>query len=200
MNKYFYLFVLIYNFSIIILNLISIIKSFSNLNVIVIFLFNLFYSVYGFILMLIDYTNSLEQNNRIQRIHICIRSCYLLTAIVYNVMQIILMGFFYGDRCHFGEQECLYLQFNFYFYFIYLGFSVLMTLIMVSNINKIKLKKIHSTAEECSICMEEMQVLGVETLCQHHFHEDCIKKWGKVNNNCPLCFCSKNITQCFNFL
>lgn len=42
---------------------------------------------------------------------------------------------------------------------------------------------------ECSICYEKYyENSNISTLsCDHCFHTDCIKNWGKRKNNCPIC-------------
>jgi len=43
--------------------------------------------------------------------------------------------------------------------------------------------------EECSICMESYKLneLVYELPCVHIYHKECIKKWLKSNNTCPIC-------------
>ena len=43
--------------------------------------------------------------------------------------------------------------------------------------------------EDCPICYEKFNDnSNVSILCCNHiFHSDCIKKWGEINNICPLC-------------
>ena len=43
--------------------------------------------------------------------------------------------------------------------------------------------------EDCPICYEKFHDnSNVAILCCNHiFHSDCIKKWGEINNICPLC-------------
>lgn len=42
---------------------------------------------------------------------------------------------------------------------------------------------------ECSICYEKYnETSNISILsCEHCFHTDCIKNWGKRKNNCPIC-------------
>ena len=43
--------------------------------------------------------------------------------------------------------------------------------------------------KECSICLEEYSI-GEKICylpCFHDFHSECIKKWTKKSNKCPLC-------------
>ena len=41
----------------------------------------------------------------------------------------------------------------------------------------------------CSICCEEPKENDkITTLpCKHHYHENCVKKWLKMHNSCPIC-------------
>ena len=47
-----------------------------------------------------------------------------------------------------------------------------------SNINKYPIF--------CSICQEK-QLNTIKIDCNHHFCEECIKEYLKINNNCPIC-------------
>ncbi len=47
-----------------------------------------------------------------------------------------------------------------------------------SNINKYTIF--------CSICQEK-QLNTIKIDCNHHFCEECIKEYLKINNNCPIC-------------
>lgn len=38
----------------------------------------------------------------------------------------------------------------------------------------------------CPICLEELTVARV-TPCRHFFHNQCLRKWLKVQNKCPMC-------------
>ena len=43
---------------------------------------------------------------------------------------------------------------------------------------------------ECAICLEQFK--GIDIIkafckCEHIFHKDCLKKWLKRSNLCPLC-------------
>ena len=42
---------------------------------------------------------------------------------------------------------------------------------------------------ECSICLEEIEDEEDKyiTLCNHIFHQSCLIKWIKDNQNCPIC-------------
>ncbi len=41
---------------------------------------------------------------------------------------------------------------------------------------------------ECSICKEELTKNIRETLCQHRFHDKCLRQWEETkHNSCPLC-------------
>jgi hypothetical protein len=43
--------------------------------------------------------------------------------------------------------------------------------------------------EDCPICYEKFNDNSNVTIlcCNHIFHSECIKKWGEINNICPLC-------------
>jgi hypothetical protein len=45
----------------------------------------------------------------------------------------------------------------------------------------------------CAICFIEYtpESLTVELPCNegHYFHEECCKKWLKINGTCPICRC-----------
>lgn len=40
---------------------------------------------------------------------------------------------------------------------------------------------------ECTICLESGNNLISVCSNNHLFHVKCIKKWGKLNDNCPIC-------------
>jgi len=41
---------------------------------------------------------------------------------------------------------------------------------------------------ECSICLDNILLHDLHiTPCKHHFHNDCIRNWMNLNNNCPNC-------------
>jgi len=44
--------------------------------------------------------------------------------------------------------------------------------------------------EECSICLEPINIADLQTAitkCNHYFHIKCISNWIYENNNCPVC-------------
>ena len=47
-----------------------------------------------------------------------------------------------------------------------------------SNINKYPIF--------CSICQEK-QLNTIKIDCNHHFCEECLREYLKINNNCPIC-------------
>ena len=50
------------------------------------------------------------------------------------------------------------------------------------NYKKIKNKRI------CSICFdEEIKISFTKTKCNHYYHNDCLRKWCKISNSCPIC-------------
>ncbi|TNV75927.1 hypothetical protein FGO68_gene7702 [Halteria grandinella] len=40
---------------------------------------------------------------------------------------------------------------------------------------------------DCTICLNIMQKEGIILGCGHIFHQDCIQKWLKRNQICPVC-------------
>ncbi|KAH7570136.1 hypothetical protein JRO89_XS05G0051500 [Xanthoceras sorbifolium] len=55
--------------------------------------------------------------------------------------------------------------------------------------NKESKKKRRSESENCSICLEEVEVgsYGTSMPCSHVFHGDCIVEWLKQSHYCPVC-------------
>ena len=50
----------------------------------------------------------------------------------------------------------------------------------------------HGTDDKCSICLEDFDFGDnnevVKTLgCSHYFHENCLKQWLFIKQNCPNC-------------
>ena len=43
--------------------------------------------------------------------------------------------------------------------------------------------------KKCTICLENFEKLNkiINLSCLHMFHDECIKKWLKNNNYCPIC-------------
>lgn len=193
MNKYLYLlsFILICLFTTIIVNINFLVLSCINFNpkLIVYLSLNLVCFIYIFIFILIEFVN--KYRNRNFRINWCFSIIYMLLVILYNVSQILTMVFLYGDKCKFENNQCNYLQINFYIYFLYLSGCFLTFIKLLINVDfrlsKLKLTKVYIFTGDCSICMEELDNRTVETICKHNFHKDCIEKWGEKNNSCPLC-------------
>ncbi|KAK4789357.1 hypothetical protein SAY86_020676 [Trapa natans] len=54
-----------------------------------------------------------------------------------------------------------------------------------------ELEDIVENNESCTICMEEyesdQEILKIG--CSHYFHKECIYKWLRMNESCPLCRC-----------
>lgn len=65
--------------------------------------------------------------------------------------------------------------------------------IVVNNEIDIKSEKYSDinteTCQECTICYEKYKENSFVSVlnCQHCFHTECIKKWGKRSNTCPIC-------------
>jgi hypothetical protein len=41
--------------------------------------------------------------------------------------------------------------------------------------------------EPCSICLHSFEKMAILDSCMHSFCLNCIKKWAKISNKCPLC-------------
>ena len=41
-------------------------------------------------------------------------------------------------------------------------------------------------SEECPICYEILEKKVISKCC-HSFHKNCIRRWCRKNNNCPIC-------------
>ena len=44
-----------------------------------------------------------------------------------------------------------------------------------------------SINKECSICWDINDKYWIKTICNHDFHDDCIKKWKVISMTCPIC-------------
>ena len=79
------------------------------------------------------------------------------------------------------------LKFHRYAAFIYVE-KIIDTKVKV-KLNALKLKKRIGSREcdmTCSICLAEIEPNDAQiTRCNHAFHRDCIRQWGR--NNCPMC-------------
>jgi len=61
--------------------------------------------------------------------------------------------------------------------------------IIIKNI-KIKEYTLNENKNDrCSICLEDYSIGDIlnELICNHFYHKNCINKWIKSNNNCPIC-------------
>lgn len=47
--------------------------------------------------------------------------------------------------------------------------------------------------ESCIICLEDIDCDFYITKCNHKFHLNCLNKWYKYKNNCPICRSDINI-------
>ncbi|KAJ3436458.1 hypothetical protein M0812_18516 [Anaeramoeba flamelloides] len=45
----------------------------------------------------------------------------------------------------------------------------------------------NTTQQNCCICLEKIKVRGRTSCCEHNFCFDCILKWSKIENVCPIC-------------
>lgn len=52
--------------------------------------------------------------------------------------------------------------------------------------NKTINKTLKHVKKECSICYENIHYNVYVTKCNHYFHFNCLYKWAKNNNSCPL--------------
>ncbi|XP_059650554.1 RING-H2 finger protein ATL22-like [Cornus florida] len=67
----------------------------------------------------------------------------------------------------------------------------------VEALEKVKVEN-WGTGMKCVICLEELLV-GLEATrmpCSHVFHGDCILRWLRVSNFCPLCRFQMPISSC----
>lgn len=57
------------------------------------------------------------------------------------------------------------------------------------NSNKISYTNLKDKDDECIICYENFDENNEILIfkCKHYFHRECIIKWLKKNNNCPIC-------------
>ena len=39
----------------------------------------------------------------------------------------------------------------------------------------------------CSICLSKIYKQKIKLKCNHSYHKECLKKWLKYNNSCPIC-------------
>ena len=58
-----------------------------------------------------------------------------------------------------------------------------------------KKKKLISETVNCPICYEDIKGDLCVSFCGHKFHNDCILKWQKYKNTCPLCRCTLENTR-----
>lgn len=64
---------------------------------------------------------------------------------------------------------------------------------IVSNLIKLE-TVVNDQCISCVICMEDINIsesCSILSECQHKFHNNCIMKWIKRVNSCPICRCSK---------
>jgi len=66
-------------------------------------------------------------------------------------------------------------------YWIYLAGMILYNLIKNPKKFKQKINK------ECSICCDINTKYWIKTMCNHEFHDDCLKKWKVISMTCPIC-------------
>ncbi|ESR52784.1 hypothetical protein CICLE_v10023541mg [Citrus x clementina] len=65
-----------------------------------------------------------------------------------------------------------------------------------TNMKRVKIEESQSCC--CAICLEEFSV-GSEACCvgcSHMYHDDCIVRWLKNNNSCPLCRHRLAVSSC----
>jgi hypothetical protein len=54
------------------------------------------------------------------------------------------------------------------------------------------------TKDECCICLDDIDIGYKISCCGKYFHSDCLNKWRKQHNNCPMCR-TENI-KCWNII
>lgn len=47
--------------------------------------------------------------------------------------------------------------------------------------------RFEETASKCAICLGSIKIQGTINSCSHDFCFECIEKWSKTQNTCPLC-------------
>jgi 23S rRNA A1618 N6-methylase RlmF len=64
---------------------------------------------------------------------------------------------------------------------------------IIQNLNKNSKLEISKKNYECSICLQIIKQNEImrTTICNHHFHSNCLDRWFEEKPNCPLC--NKNI-------
>lgn len=58
-----------------------------------------------------------------------------------------------------------------------------------SSIRALKKVEIQDCSTQCVVCLEDFRLGATATSmpCSHYYHRDCIVKWLKQSNRCPLC-------------
>lgn len=76
---------------------------------------------------------------------------------------------------------------------------------MVNSLSKLPYQKdkFNKLPRECSICLKEFEenvkITPLSCDVRHVFHTDCIVKWMRENNNCPICRAEMNPNELSQF-
>jgi len=59
----------------------------------------------------------------------------------------------------------------------------------IKKLPEIKYKRIHSTDDICTICIENLETNErvIKLKCEHMFHPKCINQWINIHERCPNC-------------
>ena len=60
----------------------------------------------------------------------------------------------------------------------------------LNNITEEKFWENYNPGDECSICFEELsdgRQICLNNNCEHGYHCECIRRWLRTSNSCPLC-------------
>jgi len=109
------------------------------------------------------------------------------------VMAYVGFGYIYiGMPILFIILACLCLPFLLFFSYLFArGEQVPVTKETLKNLPVIDYTSELPGNHECSICMGEYvegdKLIQLKCSPMHHFHDECLKKWLKINGLCPIC-------------